>query len=263
MTEVIVTIIYVGIVLTLASIGYFQGWAKTDFLLGALLSVLLPFIKFIVERRNNIRIFLRSFWIAKIEKKELRVSFAYLIRLKIGDKYLLTKNSRFNAFQPIGGVYQIVNETHYARFKLRHDTAFNDVPPKDFRRILPNPFEALNLLDLFHKKVGIEFGPGREFFEEVIEEYPALSGDFKNIVFEFKENVTQPIKYSIHTKYHELKSFDVFEAHLSHEQEQKLLNAIAANGNSFIWATDHEIHSMRKQTPNGELAITDHSALIT
>ena len=37
----------------------------------------------------------------------IRISFAYLYRIKIGDKYLLVKNERGTGkYQPVGGVYK-------------------------------------------------------------------------------------------------------------------------------------------------------------
>lgn len=38
----------------------------------------------------------------------VRISFAYLFRIKVGDKYFLVKNERnTNKFQPVGGVYKL------------------------------------------------------------------------------------------------------------------------------------------------------------
>jgi hypothetical protein len=39
-------------------------------------------------------------------KKEIRLSIAYLYRIKINGKYLLVKNRNRNFFQPVGGVFK-------------------------------------------------------------------------------------------------------------------------------------------------------------
>ena len=52
---------------------------------------------------------LRRLWRGKILKKDslIRISFAYLFRIKVGDKYFLVKNGRgTQKFQPVGGAYK-------------------------------------------------------------------------------------------------------------------------------------------------------------
>lgn len=261
MIETIFISIYLFIVLSMARNGYFPDWKSTDFILGLLPTLLIPIVKFVIARRTRIRLSAQSLWL-KITNKEVRVSFAYLVRVKVGNYFLLVKNSRFNSFQPIGGVYHIINETHYSNFKLKNDPSLANVPSRDFRRILPNPLQTLSLLDCFLEKKGVEFGPSREFTEELIAEYPALAPDFHNIVFEFKKNKTFSLKYSVHMKYHELKSFDIFDAHLTATQEQALLAAIQTDNHQFIWATDTQIEMRRKSTQSGELSISEHTVLI-
>ena len=46
----------------------------------------------------------------KIIRKDtiIRISFAYLYRIKVGDKYLLVKNGKGSGkYQPVGGVYKL------------------------------------------------------------------------------------------------------------------------------------------------------------
>lgn len=40
----------------------------------------------------------------------IRISFAYLYRIKVGDKYMLVQNSRnTKKYQPVGGVYKLLD----------------------------------------------------------------------------------------------------------------------------------------------------------
>ncbi len=53
------------------------------------------------------KIFYRGYEYKKeYNDKEIRLSFAYLIRIRINDKYLLIKSKR-DKYQPVGGVYHI------------------------------------------------------------------------------------------------------------------------------------------------------------
>ena len=35
---------------------------------------------------------------------------SYIYRIQVNDKYLLVKNSKWNYYQPVGGVYKILSE---------------------------------------------------------------------------------------------------------------------------------------------------------
>ena len=51
----------------------------------------------------------------------VRISFAYLFRIKIEDKYFLIKNERnTNKFQPVGGVYKLKESEKIALKNLFH-----------------------------------------------------------------------------------------------------------------------------------------------
>lgn len=44
------------------------------------------------------------------KNEEIRVSAAYLFRIKIENKYLLVKGNKISQYQPIGGVYKYKKE---------------------------------------------------------------------------------------------------------------------------------------------------------
>ena len=64
-------------------------------------------------------------WIKTLlsRNNEYRVSFAYLFRIKIDDKYLLTQGKRINQYQPVGGVYKYFDsfEDKYNDWEITHE----------------------------------------------------------------------------------------------------------------------------------------------
>ena len=75
-------------------------------------NLIVAFITFlaatIYHNRLRIKIFSQSImrW-----NKNIRLSCAYLFRIKYNGKYLLVKGNRIDQYQPIGGVYK-----YYASF---------------------------------------------------------------------------------------------------------------------------------------------------
>lgn len=63
-------------------------------------------IGFCIANRGRIWITLKT--ITKFNK-EIRISVAYLYKIKIDGSYLLTKGSKIDQYQPIGGVYKYYN----------------------------------------------------------------------------------------------------------------------------------------------------------
>ncbi|WP_324722027.1 SMODS-associated NUDIX domain-containing protein [Latilactobacillus curvatus] len=58
---------------------------------------------------------------------KIRISFAYLFRIKVDGKYFLVKNSHTKRFQPVGGTYKYYEkEAQYLRtnFSIENDPRF-------------------------------------------------------------------------------------------------------------------------------------------
>ena len=60
----------------------------------------------IFQNRKNIVIWIKTFF---QKEKEFRISYAYLFRIKIENKYLLIKGKRIEQYQPVGGVFKYYN----------------------------------------------------------------------------------------------------------------------------------------------------------
>ena len=171
----------------------------------------------------------------------IRISFAYLYRIKIGNKYLLVKNERGTGkYQPVGGVYKLLGKEKMElrnRYKVKDD---NKIPldrssRDDYRLRLENRY-LRKFVKRFDRKAEREqiYNLSREFREELIE---------KGI---------------------ELLLADVVELVPTPEQEADLELLVKQQSDIYRFATADEITSLGVDTASGDLRenIADHTLKI-
>ena len=105
--------------------------------------------------------------------KRIRVSVSYLIRVKVGEKFLLVKGEKINQWQPVGGVYKTFKDTESALSDLsvKYDDESTPHRPgceRDLRINLPRR-NIIKFIRWFESGKEREVGPWREFYEELIE----------------------------------------------------------------------------------------------
>ena len=72
--------------------------------------------------------------------KQIRVSCAYLFRIKVDGEYFLTRDEQGRGtFQPVGGVYKYLDESMLERFDAQQCTRFGYTSDldSDLRLIVP------------------------------------------------------------------------------------------------------------------------------
>ena len=119
----------------------------------------------------------------------IRISFAYLYRIKIGDKYLLVKNERGTGkYQPVGGVYKFEEDEKIElknRFQVKDDNkiSIDESSHNDYRLRMENRY-LRKFISRFDKKINRENidNLSREFREELIEKN-TLGSIFKFMKF--------------------------------------------------------------------------------
>jgi len=161
--------------------------------------------------------------------KRVRVSMAYLFRIKVGDKYLLVRGNRIrDQYQPVGGVYKYFEGAKNALDSfgavsdafVKHD----EDSKNDLRRVLQRGAKLPAFLEWFHSKRNRECDPWREFNDELI-----ATGILNKDVFgpgslrsEWVRSVGIGIRYSPEIEIHEYLFADVFELLPSSEQTADL-----------------------------------------
>ncbi|MDB5038864.1 MAG: hypothetical protein JWQ35_2392 [Bacteriovoracaceae bacterium] len=194
--------------------------------------------------------------------KTLRISYAYLVRIKIRSKFFLIRGTRINQFQPVGGVYQFYDRTILDRFHLSDDTALREVPPDDLRLVFRTPKDIFRLCKFkrwFDSQRAREISPHREFYEEISQLSFFDTAVFKNLKFEFKRRVDDGLLWSQHLGMYEHKIFDIFDLILNSEQESLLERTLSESSESFKWVERGQIESLGYSRSGDEMRIGSHA----
>ena len=130
-----------------------------------ILSVVIKTSKKSIDSLKSIRPY---FYSSKYNNEKIRQSFAYLIRIKVNNKYLLIKSGhKRGLFGPVGGVYHIEHIDYvYNTLGFARDSTPGD--SQDVRsKILGKNIEKF--IEWFNPKENRETSPLREFREELLD----------------------------------------------------------------------------------------------
>lgn len=148
--------------------------------------------------------------------QNVRLSFAYLIRIRIGNTYLLVKNKKRDIYQPVGGVYHFTDfRSAYRKLKCYRD--FSPGDDEDIRVIIKGKY-IRRFIRWFNKKQDREISPEREFREELLEDGKFPEDIFQTPKFEFVHSYYKGVEMSQAYNVLELLRFDIFELVPSKEQ---------------------------------------------
>lgn len=265
-------------ILSLAFIGImiifeFESWPAGSSIAGLLLGFSLPALWHSIQD-----VFDTTNW--KMSQRKLkrggfitdntivRVSFAYLYRIKVGDKYLLVKNERGTGkYQPVGGVYKFEEEEKLElknRFQVKDDDkiSIDESSRNDYRLRMENKY-LRKFISRFDKKAKREKidNLSREFKEELIEKSIV---DWNQITYRFCGRHMTNLQFGEHFQIYEILLADIVELLPTLDQEKDLKLLIRQQSNKYRWATAEEITSLGVSTATGQLReeIADHSKKI-
>lgn len=198
----------------------------------------------------------------------VRISFSYLYRIKVGDKYLLIKNDRgTDKYQPIGGVYKFEEGEKLIlknKFQIIDDSKIpiDESSYNDYRLRLKNKYlrKFIQHFDVDAKREKIN-NLSREFREEVIE---SSALDWNEISYRFCGRHMTKLNYSDHFQIYELLLADIVEVLLNKDQEKELNELVNSLPDKYRLATEEEILSLGVNTNSMQLRenISNHSTKI-
>lgn len=213
---------------------------------------------------------LRKLWRGKILKKDslIRISFAYLFRIKVDGKYFLVKNGRgTQKFQPVGGAYKYQDSEKQVLSSKFHIVDDDNIPidessqndyrfyvhAKDLKKFIKHfdiTVEREHVSDL-----------SREFVEEMIKTQIV---DFTEIKYRYCGRHFTEVLYSRYFQCYELLMADVVEILLTKEQEKKLRSLMLEKSDNYYFATADEIKSLGVDGKRKKMHdyISDHSEKI-
>lgn len=198
----------------------------------------------------------------------VRISFAYLFRIKVGDKYLLVRNARgTDKYQPVGGVYKLKGREKNElknRYKVMDDDKISiDASSRDDYRLRMENRYLRKFVKRFDGKIRRERvdNLGREVKEELVE-----TGiiNWTKIKYRFCGRHMTELRFGEHFQIYELLLADVVELLPTAEQEQDLLLLMQQQSDAYYFATAEEIESLGVNTASGKLkeTIGDHTKKI-
>lgn len=174
--------------------------------------------------------------------EDYRISYAYLFRIKIRNKYLLIKGNRIDQYQPIGGVYKYFDSFLNIKNKLQiiDEKNENFYESNDLRICLKGR-HVVELLNWIETSRNRECNYLREFYEELIEPGYLDFQILKDLKFEFIKRVNSGVHYSQHFKCKEILVFDVVEVSDIDLNIERSLKDIIKENDKLVLATAEDI----------------------
>ncbi|WP_029609028.1 hypothetical protein [Mycoplasma simbae] len=197
----------------------------TNIISWAITAILGFIISTIFHNRNLIRLYYQSIirW-----NKEIRVSYAYLFKIRYKGKYLLIKGNRINQLQPIGGVYKYYDSFTNKKneLEIRDEKSDNFYETGDLRQIIKGKY-LVKFLRWFLSDNNRQVMVWRELLEELNIDDTLSKEIILSTEIEYLNTVTEKIKFSEHFKIDEQKIFKIYEARIP----EKFLETIINNDN--------------------------------
>nr|WP_243158614.1 hypothetical protein [Blautia wexlerae] len=198
----------------------------------------------------------------------VRISFAYLYRIKVGNKYLLVKNERgTEKYQPVGGVYKLAGNEKIElknRYQVKDDDkiSIDESSRDDYRLRIENKY-LRKFMKRFDRRANRERidNLSREFKEELIDKNIV---NWNRISYRYCGRHITELHWGEHFQCYELLLADIIELLPTPEQENDLRNLMGLPSESYRFATAEEIISLGIDTNSGDLreTIADHTTKI-
>jgi hypothetical protein len=250
-----VIIALIAIVYLLAIATFFEDQVQSNFWLTAsvalAISVLAPFIAWLIDgiltNITNIKLWFQSKILYR--KAMIRFSLSYIYRIRVNDKYLLVKNSKWDFYQPVGGVYKVL-PGELSRLQEEYGVELDKKLPtdgilKDDLRVFVPARKAIEFLRWFQSGKNREISHWREFCEELIKPGILKFEIFPHINYRYVGTVRTPLKKSKKLACREILSYDVLDIILDTKQEKALIELLQIGDTDMIkWADELLINSL-------------------
>lgn len=198
----------------------------------------------------------------------VRISFAYLYRIKSGNKYLLVKNERGTGkYQPVGGVYQFDEDERLNLQRLFEIIDDNKIPidessRNDYRLRMKNKYlrKFIKYFDKQKKRENIE-DLSREFREELIEKGIV---NWDKISYQYCGRHITDLQFGAHFQIYEILLADIVELLPTESQRNDLKSLEEKSSDQYRFATAEEISSFGVNTALGQFKdeIANHTVKI-
>ena len=211
---------------------------------GIALGFLVPLVDALLvnARWHRIGYYSISHW-----NKRVRISISYLYRINIDGRYLLVKGSRFDQYQPVGGVYKTHRSFDAIRqqFNVLTDQLLTPDPvSENDLRVRIRGRNLYGFVQWFESGHNREADCLREFREELLQTaiLPAIS--FQNVKYDFITRRYHKLRYSQWAASQELLIADIVELIPTAEQTTALRLLNNGTDERYIWADEDQIRRL-------------------
>jgi CBASS immunity effector Cap15-like protein len=203
------------------------------------------------------------FWVSTVRFRGtyVRVSAAYLYRIKVHDTYLLVRSQRRpGQFQPVGGAWKALPEAHAVLAGLEaldDDLLPIDDTSKHDLRLRIKGRHLLAFLRWFDRGVQRETEPWREFYEELVRPGHLRHSDFPWTYYRHLRRARGPIRFSDEIQGYQLRIADVYELTPTDAQRAVLEELRKGVDENLLWADEALIRRrgmQPKMTPTVRIA---------
>lgn len=200
----------------------------------------------------------------------IRISFAYLFRIKVDGQYFLVLNTRTKKYQPVGGAYKFTKEeADYLRdnIPVENDDRIpvDRITKCDYRLLVKNE-NLRKFVRRFNKTQHRENISNlcREFVEEIFSTNILDRSGFGALSYKYCGRHMTNVEYGSVFSHYELLLADIIEVQLSDTQEQLFRNFMGTYCNKYRFATADEIKSLGVRFKTNDLAddIANHTPKI-
>lgn len=220
-----------------------------------------------ISDTTNWKTSLRQLWRGDTIKKEtlVRVSFAYLYRIKVGSEYLLIKNARGTGkYQPVGGVYKLTGDERIELNNRYHVVDDDKVPidessRDDYRLQMPSKY-LKKFMNRFDSKKA-----SRERIDDVSREFKEEIGNelgWTGIRYRYCGRHITDLKFGDHFRCYELLLADIVELLPTETQRNDLEEIHRQASDKYRFATADEIKGLGIIPGTDKMVewIADHSS---
>jgi len=184
-----------------------------------------------------------------LRNQDVRISIAYLFRIKVKDHYLLVKNRTGNYYQLVGGAYKRyqTSENIFKKYKIKSDKQFctdDGIAKNDLRFRVPGKY-VLDIIKWFQSKEDRETSQWREFCEELLSTNILCKRTFRYIDYTYAGTLQTPIQKAKYLDCQEILIYEIYDL-LPNEEQRIVLEELFNKGNTeqVKWASEPLINGL-------------------
>ena len=184
-----------------------------------------------------------------LRNQYIRLSFSYLIKIKVKGKYLLVKNRKGDYYQLVGGAYKryVSSEQLFKKYKVKSDRQFeteHGIAKNDLRIQVPGKY-VLAIIKWFNSKEDREISQWREFCEELLSSEILDKRLFRYIDYKYVDTLQTPVQKAKYLDCQEILLYEIFEL-IPNEEQLKALEELLDNGTNdkVRWADEMIINGL-------------------